>query len=442
MPVGGGYCYAEESTTVSRLQQLRFFPLAVTKGCGTRLTTDDGRTVLDLSASWGAASLGHGHPDWAGAVADAARQPAGASALSAAVAPAWQLARTLLDLTPGTDSRRVWIGHSGSDANETAARAVLAATGRPRIIAFSGAYHGGTAGSMAVSGHGSQAHAQKFPGLMLLPYPDPYRPFGGDPGGSRLLDHIAGLLAADGLGHEVAACFFEPILADGGMIVPPSGFMRGLAELCARYGILTVCDEVKIGLGRTGRLHGFEWEGITPDLVTFGKGLGGGLPVSALVGPAAILDHATAFSMQTLHGNPICASAALAVLDIIRRDDLAGNAGRVGARLRDGLATLAARHAAIGQIRGRGLAIGVELVRDGATRTPAPDLAAQVVYRAFELGAVLHYVGMQSNVLELTPPLILTEAEADEAVAILDQALSDVLAGRFDTKKTEPFTGW
>ena len=215
-----------------------------------------------------------------------------------------------------------------------------------------------------------------------------------------------------------------------------------LADLCARYGILTVCDEVKVGLGRTGRLHAFEHEDFTPDIICFGKGLGGGLPVSAVVGPALVLDHDVAFSMQTLHGNPICAGAACRVLEVIEADGLADRARRIGARLRDGLAALAQRHEMIGDIRGRGLALGVELVHDRGSRRPAPELAAQVIYRAFELGAVVYYVGMNSNVLELTPPLILTEAEADEALAILDRALADVSAGKFDVQKLEPFKGW
>lgn len=436
------FSYAREFGTTSALQQLRFYPLAVTKGHGTRLHTDDGRTLLDLSASWGACSLGHGHPRYVKAVSAAASNPGGASLLSSAVEPAHRLAQKLLDCTPGTGERRVWLGHSGSDANETVARAVLAATGRSRIMAFSGAYHGGTAGSMAVSAHTAQEGAEKLPGLTLVPFPDPYRPFLNDPSGDRLLAHIEQLLDQGPTGKDVAAFFLEPIQADGGMIVPPPGFFSKLADLCAKHGILTICDEVKVGLGRTGRLHCFDHEGFVPDIICFGKGLGGGLPVSAVVGPASVLDFETAFSMQTLHGNPICASAACSVLDVIESENLSRNAELVGAFLQQELQALAMKYEVIGDVRGRGLAIGVELVADRQTREPAPQITAQVIYRAFELGAVLYYVGMHSNVLELTPPLTLTKGEAKEGLGILEQALKDVLEGRFDTNKLMHFGGW
>lgn len=431
--------YERDRASVSALQKLRFFPLAVTGGKGSYLTGEDGRELLDLSASWGAASLGHAHPAIRAGVERALSDQAGASILSSVSETTVSLAERLLDLTPGDGERRVWIGHSGSDANETVARAVTAATGRPGIIAFSGAYHGGTAGSMAISGHSVQTHAKKSDDLTLIPYPDPYRM---DDGGAAVLDDLKRRFASDIPPQQVAAMFIEPIQSDGGMIVPPPGFMRALASLCRDNGILVISDEVKVGLGRSGRLHCFEHEDFVPDIVTFGKGLGGGLPISAAVGPAAILDHATAFSMQTLHGNPVCAAAAHAVLDTIRDDDLAGNAARVGEHLLAGLTELQSRHEIIGDIRGRGLAIGVELVRSRSSREPADTETARLVYRAFELGLVIYYVGMQSNVLEFTPPLTLTTAEADAALAILDQCFGDLEAGRIPDDIASGFDGW
>jgi 4-aminobutyrate aminotransferase len=199
---------------------------------------------------------------------------------------------------------------------------------------------------------------------------------------------------------------------------------------------LTVCDEVKVGLARSGKLHCFEHEGFAPDIVAFGKGLGGGLPVAALVAPAAILDHATAFAMQTLHGNPIAMAAAKAVLAAIDEEDLIANARDTGAYFMESLLQLKARHQSIADIRGRGLALGIEL------NETVPRAAAQAAYRAFELGLVLYYVGVKSNVLELTPPLILTRTEVDEAIGILDQVLGDVETGKFDIKKIDAFAGW
>ena len=439
LPSGGMDLVERDARAIAQIQKLRFFPLAVVGGHGSLLREADGRELIDLSASWGAAGLGYGHPAVAEAVSRAAADMAGASILSSINEPAVALAERLLAVTPGTGERRVWLGHSGSDASEVAARVVEQATGRHRFVSFEGAYHGGLAGSMAISGHTSMTHARKHEGLLQIPYPDPYRATSDDPGGD-VIERLDGLLAR--YGSEVAAIFIEPIMSDGGLIVPPTGFLRDLEERCRAHGILLVCDEVKVGLGRTGFLHAFEAEGIMPDLVVLGKGLGGGLPLSAVVGPAAVMDCASSFAMMTTSGNPVCASAGLAVLETIEHDGLVERAGVAGARLQDGLRRLAQRHDAIGDVRGRGLAIGVDLVADRATRQPAAGVAAKVCFRAYELGVVLFYVGMASNVLEVTPPLTIADAEIDVALGVLDAAFADVTAGLVSDDALAAYAGW
>ncbi|MBN7755286.1 aspartate aminotransferase family protein [Nitratireductor aquimarinus] len=434
--------YDRESRSVSTLAHLRFFPQAVTGGKGSLLRGDDGRDLLDFAASWGAASLGHGHPALAEAVNRALTDQAGASYLSTANEPCVLLAEKLLSIVPERAAGRVWFGHSGSDANETVARAVVAATGRKRILSFKGAYHGGTVGSVAISGHPAQGGIDKASGLSLVPYPDAYAAGSPEAAASAALAHLEELFATTVPPEEVAAFFIEPIQSDGGMLVPPPGYFREIQALCRKHGILLVCDEVKVGLGRTGRLHAFEHSDIEPDIIVFGKGLGGGLPISAAVGPEAIMNHASAFSFQTLHGNPVCAAAGLAVLDTIERENLVANAARVGDTMLTALRDLQAKHELIGNVRGHGLALGVELVSDSNARTPAIEQTALVVYRAFQLGLVIYYVGINSNVLEFTPPLTMSEDEALRGIAILDQALGDVEAGRVDPQLLEHFAGW
>jgi 4-aminobutyrate aminotransferase len=434
--------YERDGAALSRMSFLRFFPQAVTGGDGAYLIGEDGRRLLDFSASWGAASLGHSHPAIRDAVGRALESQAGASHLSSANAPAVELAEKLLSIVPTRAGGRVWLGHSGSDANETAARAVVAATGRPRIISFRGAYHGGTTGSMAISGHPVQAGVAKAEGLTLIPYPNAYRDGGPEVAAAAALRHLDDLFAGPVPPSEVAALFLEAIQSDGGMIVPPPKFFKEVEERCRRHGILLVSDEVKVGLGRSGWLHCFEHLGIEPDIVVFGKGLGGGLPVSAAVGPEAIMNHKAAFAFQTVHGNPVSAAAALAVLATVEREKLAANARDVGRELMQALEGLKQKHPLIGDVRGRGLAIGVELVKNRARKEPARRETAMVVYRAFELGLVLYYVGVDSNVLELTPPLTLTASQALHGVELLDRALLDVAEGRFDDNRLTGFQGW
>jgi len=429
-----------DDAAIAGIQKLRFNPLAARGGQGSYLTADDGRPILDLSASATAASLGYGHPAVTEAVTKAMADMAGASLLMYPNEPASALAEALLATMPGGTERRVWYGHSGSDANDAAARVLEATTGRPRFISFIGSYHGGVAGSMSISGHTAMTHTLPRPGLVLLPYPDPYRPrFSAE----AVLDMLDYQFETTCPPEQVAAVFIEPIMSDGGLIVPPAGFLKALEERCRRHGILTVLDEVKVGLGRSGALHAFSHEGLEPDMVVLGKGLGGGLPLSALIGPAAIMDHRPAFAIQTTGGNPVCTAAGHAVLRTILDEDLPSRAARVGAALADGLKQLAERHEMIGDVRGRGLAIGVELVENRENRTPVPaTTTAKVIVRAYELGASFIYVGLAANVLEITPPLILSDEECEEGLAIIDKALGDVAAGLVPDEAVQAYMNW
>ncbi|WP_245312393.1 aminotransferase class III-fold pyridoxal phosphate-dependent enzyme [Rhizobium sp. R693] len=423
--------YEREARSVSKLAHLRFFPLAVTGGKGATLRGDDGRIFIDFSASWGAASLGHSHPAIRSAVDAALRDQAGASYLSSANLPAIELAEMLLDLAPARAAGRVWLGHSGSDANETTSRVVRAVTGRPGILAFKGAYHGGTSGSMAFSGHPSQQEARSQH-LTLVPYPTSSAEVA-----LRAIDEAIAVNP-----NYYGAFFIEPIQSDGGMLVPPPGFFEAVQRRCRDNGILLISDDVKVGIGRTGVIHAFQNFGIEPDVLVLGKGLGGGLPISAVIGPEWLMNDRAAFSFQTLHGNPVCAAAAAAVLRTIEREKLLSNSAKVGYCLKELLSELALRQPAIAEVRGIGLALGIELRDDALPGMTARELTARVVYRAFQLGLVVYYVGVNSNVIEVTPPLNISHEEARRGVEILERAIEDIVLRDIDLGEYQQFGGW
>ena len=287
---------------------------------------------------------------------------------------------------------------------------------------------------------GNSGWAGGRPGLVLLPYPTIYPPRFTPEEVLAMLDYQFETTCPP---DQVAAVFIEPILSDGGLIVPPEGFLKALEARCRQHGILVVLDEVKVGLGRSGKLHAYQHDGLTPDMVVFGKGLGGGLPLSAMIGPATILDYAPAFAMQTTAGNPVCTAVGGAVLDVIISEDLPARAAAMGEKMRAGFVKLAERHEMIGDVRGRGLAIGVDLVASQETSAPVDaTMTAKVIYRAYELGANFLYVGLNANVLEITPPLTVSEAEIEEGIDIIDRALGDVASGVVADQSVQAFMNW
>ncbi|WP_211881602.1 aspartate aminotransferase family protein [Pseudarthrobacter albicanus] len=438
--------YQRDARVMAGIEKLRFFPLEVVEGRASTLIDPAGRELLDLSATWTASGLGHGHPAVVDAVTKAAATAPGAGTLSAVHPDAVALAEELLALVPGSGERRVYLGHAGSDANDVALRACRHYSGRRTVLAFERSYHGGLGTAMAVSGQQADAGHTQDPDVVFLPYPNPLRPLTGDI--ESTVDTILGQVRRELEKNSVACLIVEPILSDGGLVVPPRGFLTKLQALCREFGVPLICDEVKVGLGRPGALHAFSDDGIEPDIAVFGKALGGGLPLSAAVGPADILDHPAASALLTTAGNPVCTAAGRAVLRTLIHDGLPARAREAGNRFMaslhrtaDGHGTDGGRSAErIGDVRGRGLAIGVELVKNRSTLEPDRELAQRVVYRAWQLGAVVYYVG--GNVLEITPPLVITDAEIDSAAAILDQAISDAMAGKVKDEEVEPYVGW
>lgn len=436
---------ARDDAVIAGVEKLRFFPLAAESGRDEMLIEPGGRELIDLSASWTASGFGHGEPSIASAIARAATDPPGASILSGTHPSAVRLAEELIALVPSrlpASERRVYLGHAGTDANDVAIRGCRRATGRSRIIAFENGYHGGIGAAQGVSGVHVSAGAPADPGVVFLPYPDVYRPHTGDP--ATVVDDVLRRADAELGRGETAAVIVEPVQSDGGVIVPPAGFLAGLRALCDRYGVLLIVDEVKVGLGRTGRVHAFEHDGIVPDVVTLGKVLGGGLPLSATIGPAEVLDEPVASALMTTTGNPISCAAALAVLQLVRAGGVVENAAERGAQLRDLLSACAdsdrpgAAH--VGDVRGRGLSLGIELVEDRASAGPAPVLTAKAVYRAWQLGVVAYPV--RGNVIELTPPLTMSADAVERAAGILMNAIDDAALGMVSDEEIAPYQGW
>jgi 4-aminobutyrate aminotransferase len=425
--------------------KVRFFPLVIERADGCRITDTDGVTRLDFTAGWAVANLGYNNARVRQAVADQFERTSFGTLTAMMSEQSARLAERLTTLVPGDFDKKAWFGLHGSDANDCLAKLVPLATGRRRMISFIGGYHGQTAGSAGLSGHTAQAKAGGGANVIKIPYPDPYRPVLGsdrDPG-DAVLDYLENyILRTICPPEDTGGIIVEPVQSDGGDIVPPPRFLAGLQAICRKHGIMLLIDEVKIGFGRSGHMFAFEHFGIEPDAVSLGKSMGGGMPISAVVGRRELLDVAPAINMYTMAGNPVACAAAMANLDEIERLGLAAQAGRVGAYLLDRLRELQARHSLIGDVRGLGMMLGLETVRDQATKEPADREMAKIVMRAFELGLIVFYGGIYSNVMEITPPLIMTEAEVDEGVAILDQAIGEVEAGEVSDDVLGEYAGW
>lgn len=430
--------YKRDHLAIAGIEKLRFFPLALESARGSTLVEAGGRELIDLTSTWTAAGLGYGHPKVTEAVTKALQSPAGMG-LSLVNPEVVALAEELLEIVPGPVGRKVYIGHSGSDACDVALRAVRFAFPEKHMIAFRHSYHGGLGLALGASGvHVEAGNSSPDPKVIFVDFPNPYRPTDHDPSALGSMEHSLSQIRLEFETKQISCVIVEPILDDGGLVIPPSGFLKELEAVCHKNGALLVCDEVKVGLGRTGLLHAFQHDGVTPDITCFGKSLGNGIPISATIGPPEILDHPTAATLLTTAGNPISASAARAVLKTIKDEELPARADEAGKRFIAGLKQLSCN--TVGEVRGKGLAIGVELVSDRYDKTPAPAVAAATSYRAFQLGVAVFCVG--SNVLEITPPLVITDAEIDRAIDILGQAISDAEHGLVPPEIFQSYTGW
>ena len=401
------------------------YPLVVARGAGAMLEDVDGNRYLDFMAGIAVNSTGHSHPAVVSAVQEAAQRFLHVCGSDFYYDGFAALCERLATLAPGESRKRVFLTNSGTEAVEAAIKLARHSTGRAALVAFTGAFHGRTYGAMSLTASKARQRARFgpfLPEVHHVPYAYPYRG-GGDESGARSLAAIEELFARKLDPRDVAAIFVEPVQGEGGYVVPPAGWLRALRGLCTMHGILLVADEVQCGIGRTGRLFACEHDDVEPDILVTGKGLGSGMPIGAMIAREAVMTWEPGAHGSTFGGNPVCCAAALATLDVIEREQLLGNATRMGERLMNGMRELATRHEVIGDVRGRGLMVGVELVADRATRAPASDAVNALVESAFRRGLLL--LGAGRSTLRLCPPLMIDEYEVDTAVAIIDACLAE-----------------
>jgi 4-aminobutyrate aminotransferase len=434
-----------ERRHLSPSTRIAFPPVVAARGSGARFEDTEGREYLDFHAMACICNTGHNHPAVVAAIREQAETLIHCNSAYLLHAPLLELAARLSALAPGGGERRVAFGLSGSDANDGAIKLVRAATGRSRVIAFTRAYHGNTYGALSLSAVSlamRRGFGPELPGVHHVPFPDVYRMAGDEHDVSeRCLATLRELLATTAPPEEVAAVFVEPVQGDAGILVPPAAYMRGLAELCREHGILLVAEEVQTGLGRTGRWFACEHFGLEPDVLIVGKALGSGMPVSAIVARSELMDAWSAPGhVFCTAANPVCCAAALATLDVLEAEDLIARSAAMGARLRAGLEVLRERHETVGDVRGLGLMLGVDLVRDRETRERAGDLAARVVVGCLARGLFLTF--LSSSVLRLAPPLTIDADDVDRALEILDAALADAVAGRVSEADVAGLVGW
>ena len=438
--------YARDDRVIAEAMKLRFFPISIARAEGATLIDDDGNEYLDFNSGWGMANVGYGNPKIVSAVQEQASKLMANCLISSTNENPVELAERLVELLPGDFEKKVWYGHSGSDANEFIYKAIPLATGRPRIMSFVGSYHGQTMGSYAMSGHPSQGQFISGGSVVKVPYPYCYRcPFGKDCRSCdlfcvRYIDEYVLKMAYDP--SQVGAMIFEPVMSDGGDVDPPEGFFSEMEKVARKHGIWVVSDEVKVGFGRTGKMFGFQHYGMTPDAVVMGKPIAAGLPLSAVVGRKELMDAGHGIHMFTTAGDPVSTAAAIQVLKTIRDDNLVEHAREVGEFLKEGLTRLMDKYECIGDVRGRGMILGVEIVKDRGTKEPDPVLTTKIVYSSFISGMLYYYAGILENVLELTPPLVLTMEEAQRALEIMDYSIGQAVSGVITDEMVAGFTGW
>jgi 4-aminobutyrate aminotransferase len=410
----------------------RSYPLVAKRGRGIRVEDVDGNEFLDFSAGIAVTSTGHCHPEVVAAIQKQAAELIHISGTDFYNEPLTDLAKRLSAVAPMPGPHKFFYGNSGAEAVECALKLARYHTGRQNVIAFLGAFHGRTMGALSLTASKPQQKRRfgpMLPGVTHVRYPYAYRGCSGGAQAEEAFSMGCARYIEEKLfktilpPEEVAAIFVEPIQGEGGYVVAPDNFLRELRAICNRHGILLVVDEVQSGAGRTGKWWAIQHSGVEPDIVCMAKGIASGMPLGICMSRAEIMDWAPGSHASTFGGNPISLAAALATMDVLEREGIA-NAARVGEFMLQRLRGWKESHPLVGDVRGRGLMIGIELVKDKATREPATALRNRWETIAFEKGLMV--LGCGETSLRLCPPLIVSEQEATVALDILEESLVQV----------------
>src|SRR6202049_3024055 len=411
----------------------RSYRLVAKQGRGMVVIDVDGNEFFDFSAGIAVTSTGHCHPEVVGAIRKQAGELIHMSGTDFYYESLVTLAERLSKIAPMPGPHKFYYGNSGTEAVECALKLARYHTKRQNVIAFFGAFHGRTMGALSLTGSKPQQKRRfgpMLPGVTHVRYPDVYR---GCEGGAQDAEAFAlgcARFIEDKLfktilpPEEVAAIFIEPVQGEGGYVVAPTVFMKELRRICDQYGILLVADEVQSGAGRTGKWWAIEHTGVQPDIVCMAKGIASGMPLGITMSRAEIMDWVPGSHASTFGGNPVCIAAALATINVIESEDLMRNATEVGNHMLKRMANWPAKHKIVGDVRGRGLMIGVEIVKDQKTKEYAAAERDRIVELAFERGVL--FLGCGPSTIRIAPPLIVTPEEADVAIEVLEECISIV----------------
>lgn len=405
----------------------RYTDLVVERGEGSWLVATDGERYLDYTSGIGVTSTGHAHPRVVAAIADQASRVIHAQQNIVFHQPGLRLHERLPRYFPGGTDAAVFLSNSGAEAVEAAVKLAKAATRRSALVAFRGGFHGRTHAAMALTSSNVRYRGHYEPlvgGVHFVPYPYPLRMGGEGAALATTLDAIDELFATLVYPDEVAAFVVEPILGEGGYVVPPDGFLPALRDLADRHGILLIADEIQTGFGRTGRFFATEWSATRADIVVMAKGIASGMPLSGIMAAPELMNRLEpGMHGGTYGGNAVACAAALATLDVIEDDGLVANAERQGDRLLAGIRDAAAACGVVAEVRGRGLMVALELA-DPGTLAPRPDLVKRLLAAALDRRLLLLSCGTRGQVVRVVPPLVTTDEEVELAIQVLGDSLA------------------